>query len=137
MVASAVVSLTYVPHAFVHMGHLAHADPAGTWEKALEIVLYNAVGAVAGYLAGAERRRRCQLELAIEEQKRLQKQLVRAGRLGALGELVAGVTHEIKTPLHALRGTAEIVDPIISQDAPERRMWEIHVSELLGNCAVE
>ena len=128
--ASLVVSLSYLPHAFLHIGHLAHMDPAGTWEKALEIVLYNAIGAVAGYLAGAEQRRARQLRAALDEQRRLQRQLVRAGRLGALGELVAGVSHEIKTPLHALRGTAEIVDPLIASDCPERRMWEIHMSEI-------
>jgi two-component system NtrC family sensor kinase len=94
------------------------------------MVLYNAVGAVAGYLAGAEKRRAEELRAVVEEQRRLQRQLVRAGRLGALGELVAGVSHEIKTPLHALRGTAEIIDPLVPEGSPERRMWEIHVSEL-------
>ena len=130
LLASLVVSLTYLPHAFLHGVHPAHVDPASTWEKSLELVLYNAVGAVTGYLVGAERRRAAELASALDEQRRLQRQLVRAGRLGALGELVAGISHEIKTPLHALRGTAEIVDPLIPATAPERRMWDIHVSEL-------
>ncbi|MBI4951382.1 MAG: sensor histidine kinase [Myxococcales bacterium] len=137
LAASVVVSFCYIPHAFLHMGAMAHADPAGSWEKALELGLYNIVGAVTGYLVRAERRRAAELATALEEQRRLQRQLVRAGRLGALGELVAGVSHEIKTPLHALRGTAEIVDKLIPADCPERRMWEIHVSELrrLGDIA--
>ncbi len=130
LVASFVVSATYLPHAFLHLGGSGHTDPAGPWEKGLELVLYNAVGGIAGYLAGAERRRRRQLEQALDEQRRLQKQLVRAGRLSALGELVAGVAHEIRTPLHALRGTAEIVDPLVDPRRPERRMWELHRSEL-------
>ena len=135
--AAVIVSLTYLPHAFAVFGHAAHMDPAGPWEKALEVVLYNAVGAIAGYLATAERRRREELEASLEAQRQLQDQLVRAGQLGALGELVAGVTHEIKTPLHALRGTAEIVDPLIPNDCSERRMWELHKAELdrLGGIA--
>ena len=130
LLAAAVVSLTYLPHAFLHIGHLGHIDPAGSVEKALEIVLYNLVGAVAGYLADAERRRRVQLRKALDEQRSLQRQLVRAGRVAALGEVVAGIAHEIKNPLHALCGTAEIVDPLIDEDAPQRRMWDIHLAEL-------
>jgi signal transduction histidine kinase len=130
LLASAIASLSYVPHAFFHLHHIAHADPAPTLEKALEIVLYNLVGGVAGLLSDAERRRRTQLRTALDERTRLQDQLVRAGRLSALGEVVAGIAHEIRNPLHALRGTAEIVDPLIPKDRAERRMWEIHLREL-------
>ena len=130
LLTSVVVSLTYAPHAFLHLGHMAHSDPAGPLDKALELVLYNVIGLVAGYLAGQERRRRGQLLEALQERERLQAQLVRAGRLGALGEVVAGIAHEIRNPLHSLKGTAEVVDPLVPADADERRMWEIHVSEL-------
>ncbi len=128
--AALIVSLTYLPHAFGHMGHLMHMDPADTLHKALEIVLYNVVGVVAGVLSDREQRRRAELEAALVEQQRLQTQLVRAGKLSALGELVAGVAHEIKNPLHALKGTAEIVDAVIPKDAEERRLWELHRAEL-------
>lgn len=137
LLASIVVSLTYLPHAFFNVGHGSHSDPAPPLEKALEIVLYNLVGAVAGYLADAERKRRMQLQIALDEQQHLQRQLVRAGRLSALGEVVAGIAHEIKNPLHALQGTAEIVDPLIPEDSDEARMWQIHKRELkrLGRVA--
>jgi two-component system sensor histidine kinase HydH len=137
LMASVAVCVTYLPHAFLHLGHMLHSDPADAWDKGLEMVLYNVVGAVAGYLADQERRRRIQLQAALDEQQRLQHQLVRAGRLSALGEVVAGIAHEIKNPLHSLKGTAEVVDPLIPEDAEERRMWSIHVSELdrLGRVA--
>ncbi|MEZ4384377.1 MAG: histidine kinase dimerization/phospho-acceptor domain-containing protein [Nannocystaceae bacterium] len=131
LTASLVTSGLYLPHAFLShfLGH-HHHDPAGSLEKILEVVLYNGVAAAAGYLAELERRRRSELRRALEEQQRLIGQLVQAGRLSALGQVVAGITHEIKNPLHALAGTAEIVDPLIPEDAEERRMWEIHVREL-------
>ncbi len=137
LLASIIVSITYLPHAFFNVGHGSHSDPAPPLEKALEIVLYNLVGAVAGYLADAERKRRVQLQIALDEQQHLQRQLVRAGRLSALGEVVAGIAHEIKNPLHALQGTAEIVDPLIPADSDEARMWQIHKRELdrLGRVA--
>lgn len=130
LAASVVVSLTYLPHAFVHLGHLAHMDPGDTVHKALEVVLYNVIGAVAGVLADRERRRREQLAIALDTQRRLQRELVRAGRLSALGEVVAGVAHEIKNPIHSLKGTAEVIEPLVPRDCAERRLWELHVAEL-------
>lgn len=134
LASALLISVSYVPHAFIHP---VMFDPARGLEKALEIILYFAVGAIAGHLAGAEQRRRAELQeallelrRALAEQQRLTGQLVRAGRLGALGEVVAGIAHEIKNPLHSLAGTAEIVDPLIPADAEERRLWELHVSEL-------
>ena len=128
LAAAALTSLVYLPHAFAIGQH--HHDPAGGLEKALEILLYNAIGATAGYLAELERRRRSELQAALLEQQRLVAQLVQAGRLGALGEVVAGIAHEIKNPLHALAGTAEIIDPLIPLDAEERPLWEIHRKEI-------
>jgi signal transduction histidine kinase len=127
--AALVTSLLYLPHAFsLSPGH--HHDPGGGLDKALEILLYNLVGATAGLLAGRERARRRELQRALVDQQRLTDELVRAGRLSALGEVVAGLAHEIKNPLHALAGTAEVVDPLIPKDCEERRMWELHVAEL-------
>lgn len=129
-----VVSITYLPHAFFLEHRL---DPASGVEKFLEIVLYFGVGGVAGYLADLEAKRKRQLQAAndhlkaaLEEQQLLTQQLARAGRLSALGELVAGIAHEIKNPLHALAGTAEVIDPLIPAQAEERRLWELHMGEI-------
>jgi signal transduction histidine kinase len=88
-------------------------------------------------LADRDRAQRRELQAALDEQRRLQKNLVRAGRLSALGEVVAGIAHEIKNPIHSLKGTAEIVDTAVPKDSEERRMWELHLSELdrLGRVA--
>jgi signal transduction histidine kinase len=128
LAAALVTSLVYLPHAFAPGGH--HHDPAGGLEKALELLVYNSVGATAGWLAELERRRRRELQAALAEQQSLIGQLVQAGRLGALGEVVAGIAHEIKNPLHALAGTAEIIDPLIPTTAEERPLWEIHRKEI-------
>lgn len=127
--AAALTSLLYLPHAFsLSPGH--HHDPGGGLDKALEILLYNLVGATAGLLADRERARRRQLQEALQAQQRLTHELVRTSRLSALGEVVAGLAHEIKNPLHALAGTAEVIGPLIPPEAEERRLWELHVGEL-------
>ena len=138
---SVFVSLVYLPHAFTS---LLVQDPAGALEKGLEILLYNIVAVVAGMLVDRERREREQQErlavrlgAALAEQRRIERQLIRAGKLGALGEMTAGIAHEIKNPLHALKGTAEILRDAVPEGVPERRMLELHIEEIdrLGQTA--
>ena len=131
---SVFASLIYFPHAFLS---LVARDPGDVLEKGLEIVLYNIVAVVAGMLVDRERRERekqerlaSDLSLALAEQRRIESQLIRAGRLGALGELTAGIAHEIKNPLHAMKGTAEILRDAVPPDAPERRMLDLHMEEI-------
>ncbi len=138
---SVFASLVYLPHAFTR---LLVQDPADALEKGLEILLYNIVAVVAGLLVDRERREREKQEQlatrlgdALEEQRRMEAQLIRAGKLGALGEMTAGIAHEIKNPLHALKGTAEILRDAVPESAPERRMLELHIAEIdrLGQTA--
>lgn len=138
---SVFASLVYLPHAFTS---LLVQDPADALEKGLEVILYNAVAVVAGLLVDRERRERERQERlairlgdALEEQRRIEAQLIRAGKLGALGEMTAGIAHEIKNPLHALKGTAEILRDAIPEGVPERRMLELHIEEIdrLGQTA--
>jgi signal transduction histidine kinase len=131
---SVFASLIYFPHAFLS---LVARDPGDALEKGLEILLYNIVAVVAGLLVDRERRERekqerlaRKLSEALEEQRRIESQLIRAGRLGALGELTAGIAHEIKNPLHTMKGTAEILRDAIAPEAPERRMLDIHMEEI-------
>jgi signal transduction histidine kinase len=138
---SVFASLVYLPHAFTS---LLVQDPADALEKGLEIILYNTVAVVAGLLVDRERRERDRQERlairlgdALAEQRRIEAQLIRAGKLGALGEMTAGIAHEIKNPLHALKGTAEILRDAVPEGVPERRMLELHIDEIdrLGHTA--
>jgi signal transduction histidine kinase len=131
---SVFASLIYFPHAFTS---LVSQDPGDALEKGLELLLYNIVAVVAGLLVDRERRERAkqerlarELAAALEEQRRIESQLIRAGRLGALGEMTAGIAHEIKNPLHAMKGTAEIIGDVIKPGSAERRMLDLHIAEI-------
>ncbi|RJO66687.1 MAG: sensor histidine kinase [Myxococcales bacterium] len=127
LAASLVASLIYSPHAFTH---LWHHDPAHTLEKLLEILLYNVVALITGLLADKQHRTAKRLKDALNEMKEMERQLIRSGRLQALGELTAGLAHEIKNPLASLKGSAEIIADEIPPSSPRRRMVEIHKKEL-------
>ncbi len=137
LAASVASSIVYLPHAFSMFLHHFHHDPGGSTEKILEILLFNIIALIAGVLVERERReRRRQEEIArklsetLDEMKLLEEQLIRAGRLQALGELTAGLAHEIKNPLASIKGAAEIVADGIPADSPRRRMVDIQRAEI-------
>lgn len=62
------------------------------------------------------------------EKERLEEQLYQAERLAALGEMIAGVSHEIRNPLGIIRSTAELLHGRIENDR-QRRLSSIIVEE--------
>ena len=126
-------SLLYLPHAFlvtVHHGSMLHQDPTGPANKILEILLFNVVGLVTGLLVERERAARAELERQMARMQALESQLVRAGRLQALGQLSAGLAHEIRNPLATLKTAAALVGDEIAADSPRRRFVGILQLEL-------
>ena len=119
LVSSIIVSILYAPHILFQWG----IGPSLEMEKFLEIVLYNVVGGMIGFLSQRERERREQLEQTAsgleESYSKLQsqadliigieEQLRMAERLSAMGELSAVLAHEVRNPLGSIRGTAEIL----------------------------
>jgi signal transduction histidine kinase len=134
------VSLLYAPHVLFQWGHL----PSLHIEQYLEILLYNTIGFLTGFLSSKEhsqRRRaeenaenlatsyaklRAQADLILE----IEDQLRQADRLTALGELSAGMAHEIRNPLGAIRGTAEILQDAFSSENRYAEFTRILITEV-------
>jgi len=118
-IVALLVSVLYAPHVLFQWGHL----PAIHIEQYLEILIYNTIGCLTGFLAEREHVQRIRAEDAVEHLAssyaklksqadlilEIEDQLRRADRLTALGELSAGMAHEIRNPLGSIRGTAEIL----------------------------
>jgi PAS domain S-box-containing protein len=55
------------------------------------------------------------LKKAYQELKHTQSQLIQSGKLASIGELAAGVAHELNQPLMVIRGNAQLVKRFISK----------------------
>jgi len=112
-ITAIVITSLFIPHVLFQWGGSLHGP---NLYKALTILLYNVIGWVAGFLSEKERRARRMLEASYDRLKmqtealiEAEEQLRRADRLSALGELSAGLAHEIRNPLGSILGTAEIL----------------------------
>lgn len=110
LVASVGVSVLFLPHVLMTRAML----PRQASEAVFEIPLYVAVGVVTGILS--------------DRQRKANESLRRAERLKTLGEMAAGMAHEVKNPLAAIRSSAQILSERVS--GKEAQFAQIIVSEV-------
>lgn len=78
------------------------------------------------------------LKIAEQKEKDLQDQLLRSERLSSIGRLAAGVAHEIKNPLGAIRNAiyyiknALISSPVVEQDPQVKVILKLAEEEVDG-----
>jgi signal transduction histidine kinase len=94
-------------------------------------------GAVGGLLAAAERRAAArhqqalsELERAHAELKTSHDQLLRVDRLSRLGEIAAGLAHEVGNPLAGVKGALEIVTSRAKPGTPEAEFSALATREI-------
>jgi signal transduction histidine kinase len=69
------------------------------------------------------------IEQRAEERLRLKEQLSRAERMSAMGEMAAGISHEIRNPLGIIRSSAELLKKKVGKIDPSNALPDIIVEE--------
>lgn len=112
VIASAIAALLYIPH--IKMSWGSHPEYSATQQ--VEIGMFFVITVLTGILADHERAQRQRAERMAKElgqaNTQLQnsfEQLRRADRLSAMGELSAGLAHEIRNPLGSIEGAVQIL----------------------------
>jgi signal transduction histidine kinase len=88
-----------------------------------EIVFYFAIGALSGALVERERHQRKRMQEAHAKLEQTQ-------RLSMMGQMAAGVAHEIKNPLASIKGAADILAEDLTPDSPKHEFAEIISKEV-------
>lgn len=66
----------------------------------------------------------------LEERRRIEARIQRTDRLAALGEIAAGVAHEIRNPMTSIKGFVQLMDKSFEEDDGRRGYTRIIVEEV-------
>lgn len=134
LAASLFTTVVYSPHIFIHWQH-GHFDYS--INQYAEIVIFNVVGGVMGALGDRLKQARVRAEHNAEERQKaydeLQttfEQLLQAEKLSSLGELAAGIVHEVRNPLGAIKGAVEILEDELKAGSPRREFADLAKREI-------
>lgn len=119
LLAAGVIVAAVGPHLMMMHG-IAGGEAA---QEGLEYAYYFLFGGLFGYLSDRER-------TAQRKREELALQVGRMEHLSALGELAAGLAHEIKNPLGAIQGAAEIIAPEVPAGHPKQEFVGILLEEV-------
>ncbi len=92
----------------------------GDWRvfRASARPLQDETGAITGVIASAR---------DITEQQQLQQQLIQSERLAAMGQMIAGVAHELNNPLTAILGVTELLREKSADETSRRQLDLAHL----------
>jgi signal transduction histidine kinase len=132
LLVAVLCSLAYAPH--IHVAWSQNAPY--TMSQYAELAVFLALGVSVGLIASHQRRLVNRYREAAESLARANRdlresgeKLRRAERLSVLGEIAAGLAHEIRNPLAGMKGALEIVSGRVSAGTPEAEFAEIAARE--------
>ncbi|MFC1855238.1 ATP-binding protein [Thermodesulfobacteriota bacterium] len=136
---SAIISVLYVGHIIFQWKMHPHVS----LQKYLEILIFNLVALITGILSEREQQQKNKyqdtakklkesyekLKKQSKEMIEIEEQLRRADKLTILGQISAELAHEIRNPLAAIIGTADIIKRNSNTEDKKYEFVEILVKE--------
>lgn len=108
-----------------------YVPPEGQRELTVRVLFFFLSAILVNRLATENRLKTRRLSQAYEELSQAQAEVRRAERLAALGQLSAGLAHEIRNPLGVISASAELLSKKVSEaDAVSREMADYIRSEV-------
>ena len=117
LAGGSIAVLFFLPHLKLHLH-----EPEVYHNQTAEMILFLLIGSVVGILSSAQKRERRRYEQAVD-------QLMLSDRLASLGQLSAGLVHEVRNPLASIKGAAEALDPEIPRGSRKREFLDAITSE--------
>ena len=116
LVIAAISSVAYVNRA---------SELVATFDRGrlAEVAVFHLVAIAVGLLANAQRRANVKLRDSYEEIRRID-------RLRTLGEVAAGLAHELRHPLASIGGALEIIEARAHAESPEAEFSRLAMSEV-------
>lgn len=132
VLSAVLTSAAFIPHV-----RATWIDRAVTATQYGQVLAFHLIGLSVGWLAAAQRRLTVRyrdaamsLERANRELSESVEHLRRADRLSALGEIAAGLAHEIQNPLAGIKGAFDIVASRVPVGSAEAEFVTIAGREL-------
>lgn len=114
----------------------AKTGDAGVMQRTMDSLVLAVLGVFVGMIVDHERRERRRLEKTADELNSVYEKvqanfegMKRVERLSAIGQLSAGLAHEIRNPLASIAGAAAILQRSATVDAKQGKCIEIITSE--------
>lgn len=116
--SATVISALVLPYIFG-----GDAETHDTVGELVEIVFYYFIGILIGWLVDRE-------FLARKKQQEAELQVERSQKLSLVGQIAAGVAHEIKNPLASIKGAADILIDVNTPETARNEFGEILQNEV-------
>lgn len=121
----------------IHIRHDWSHHPDYSFQQYAEIAMYLIIATLVGYLSQIQRKTRVKLEntgsqlrAAYQKLNETFDRLRHSDRLASLGQLSAGIAHEIRNPLGSIQGAVDILAQDLPPEDPKSEFAQIARKEI-------